>query len=200
VKVTQVRFLGAAARAGGGPRAELPEVAIGGRSNVGKSSLINTLLGRRGVARTSSTPGRTRQLNFFAVNERFVLVDLPGYGFAVGSESERRAWGPLVETYLRDRATLRGVVVLVDLRRGLEPDDAQLLDYLRAHSLPHAVVATKVDKLARAAAGTALKALRGRVADAVVIAFSARTGDGRDQLWRVIRGWLDDAPPEAGPP
>jgi GTP-binding protein len=200
VKVTQVRFLGAAARAGGGPRAELPEVAIGGRSNVGKSSLINTLLGRRGVARTSSTPGRTRQLNFFAVNERFVLVDLPGYGFAVGSESERRAWGPLVETYLRDRATLRGVVVLVDLRRGLEPDDAQLLDYLRAHSRPHALVATKVDKLARAAAGTALKALRGRVGDAVVIAFSARTGDGRDQLWRVIRGWLDDAPPEAGPP
>jgi GTP-binding protein len=200
LKVTQVRFLGAAARPGGGPRADLPEVAIGGRSNVGKSSLINTLLGRRGVARTSSTPGRTRQLNFFAVNERFVLVDLPGYGFAVGSEAERRAWGPLVETYLGARPTLRGVVMLVDLRRGLQPDDEQLLDYLRAHRLPHAVVATKVDKLARAAAGRAMQGLRAGVGEAGVVAFSARTGDGRDELWRVIRRWLDDVPPgEARP-
>ena len=97
VKVTAARFLGAAATPGGGPPPHGPEVAIAGRSNVGKSSLLNALLGRRGLARTSGTPGRTRQINFFLVNERFVVVDLPGYGFAVGPEAERRSWGPLVE-------------------------------------------------------------------------------------------------------
>src|ERR671937_145933 len=119
MRVTAARFLGAAATPGGGPPPGPPEVAVAGRSNVGKSSLINTLVGRRGLARTSATPGRTRQLNFFAVNE-FVLVDLPGYGFAVGSEAERRAWGPLVETYLAERPTLRGVALVVDVRRGVE--------------------------------------------------------------------------------
>jgi GTP-binding protein len=196
MKVTSVRFVGAAATPGGGPRPTLPEVAIGGRSNVGKSSLINALLGRRGVARTSGTPGRTRQLNFFAVNERFVLVDLPGYGFAVGSEAERRAWGPLVETYLRQREVLRGVVVLVDIRRGVEPDDRELLDYLAAYDLAHVVVATKADKLGRAATLSALKAMRASAGNAPVIPFSARTGDGRVELWRVVTGWLT-VPPSA---
>src|SRR5215813_4395535 len=110
--------LGVAAAAGGEPPAGLPEVAIAGRSNVGKSSLINTLTGRRALARTSATPGRTRQINFFLLNEAFSLVDLPGYGFAVGPEVERRAWGPLVEGYLRSRRTLRGVLLVVDVRRG----------------------------------------------------------------------------------
>src|SRR5262249_57490080 len=103
VKVTAVRFVGAAATPGGGPPSGPPEVALAGRSNVGKSSLLNALVGRRGVARTSGTPGRTRQLNFFLVNDRFMLVDLPGYGFAVGPEAERRAWGPLVEGDLAGR-------------------------------------------------------------------------------------------------
>ena len=101
MRITAARFESAAARPGQEPAAGPPEVAIAGRSNVGKSSFINALLGRRGLARTSSTPGRTRQLNFFLVNDRFRMVDLPGYGFAVGPERERAAWGPLVETYLR---------------------------------------------------------------------------------------------------
>jgi len=189
VKVTAARFLGAAAAPGGGPAPHGPEVAIAGRSNVGKSSLLNTLLGRRGLARTSATPGRTRQINYFLVNERFVVADLPGYGFAVGSEAERRSWGPLVEGYLRERPTLRGVALLIDARRGAEEEEDQLLEFLAHVGLPAAVVATKLDKLGRAAAGAALAALRAR-AGAPVVGFSARTGTGRDDLWRVLRGWL----------
>jgi GTP-binding protein len=200
VKVTAARFVGAAAAPGGGPPARLPEVAVAGRSNVGKSSLLNALLGRRGLARTSGTPGRTRQLNFFLVNERFVVVDLPGYGFAVGSEAERRSWGPLVEGFLRERATLRGVAVLVDARRGLEAEEDELLAFLAHVGLPAAVVATKLDKLGRGAGGAAIAALRARLGPTTpVVGFSARTGEGRDALWRVLRAWLD-APPRADTP
>ncbi|HJQ85199.1 MAG TPA: ribosome biogenesis GTP-binding protein YihA/YsxC, partial [Candidatus Binatia bacterium] len=162
-KVTAARFLGAAATPGGGPPAGPPEIAIAGRSNVGKSTLLNALLRRRGLARTSATPGRTRQLNFFLVNEAFVLVDLPGYGFAVGDEEERRAWAPLVETYLRERPTLRGVLLVVDVRRGLEADEDQLLAYLATIGRPAAVAATKIDKLGRGGATRALAALAGRL-------------------------------------
>ena len=197
MKVTAARFLGAAASPGGGPAARLPEVAVAGRSNVGKSSLLNALLGRHGLARTSSTPGRTRQINFFLVNDRFVIVDLPGYGFAVGSAAERQSWGPLVEEYLRDRPTLRGVVLLVDLRRGLEDEERELLAFLAHVGLPAALVATKVDKLGRGARGRALAALQAAVdAGVPVLGFSARTGEGRDGLWRVVRAWL--AAPERG--
>ena len=198
MKVTAARFLGAAAAPRGGPPPSLPEVAVAGRSNVGKSSLLNALLGRRGLARTSSTPGRTRQLNFFLVNDRLVIVDLPGYGFAVGSEAERRSWGPLVEGFLRDRPTLRGVALLVDVRRGLEADEEEILAFLAHVELPAAVVATKLDKLARGAAGNALASLRRRVGDATpVVGFSARTGEGKDELWRVVRGWLERPAREA---
>ena len=189
-RVSAARFLGAAATPGGGPPPGPPEVAVAGRSNVGKSSLINTLVGRRGLARTSSTPGRTRQLNFFAVND-FVLVDLPGYGFAVGPEAERRAWGPLVETYLQDRPTLRGVALVVDARRGIEDEEDEVLAYLARVGRPAAVVATKTDKLGRGGAERAVAALGRRVDAAVpVIGFSARTGDGRVALWRLIGGWV----------
>jgi GTP-binding protein len=191
VKVTAARFLGAAAAPGGGPPPNLPEVAVAGRSNVGKSSLLNALLGRRALARTSRTPGRTRQINFFLVNERFVLVDLPGYGFAVGSEAERRSWGPLVEGFLRERRTLRGVVLLVDVRRGIEADEGDLLAFLASVALPAAVVATKIDKLGRGAAQVSLEALQREVGALPVVPFSARTGEGRDALWRVVRGWLE---------
>ena len=190
MKVTGARFVGAAATPGSEPPAGPPEVALAGRSNVGKSSLLNALLGRRGLARTSRTPGRTRQLNFFEVNERFRLVDLPGYGFAVGPEADRLAWGPLVEGYLRDRPTLRGVVVIVEAGRGLEAEEDQLLEYLAALRRPVAVVATKMDKLRQAEVRRALDAFRHRLGDAVpLVAFSARTGEGRDALWRLVIGW-----------
>ena len=152
------------------------------------------MLGRRGLARTSSTPGRTRQLNFFLVNERFHLVDLPGYGYAAGSESERRGWGPLVEGYLRSRPTLRGCIVLVDLRRGLEREEIELLAFLAEIGCPAALVATKTDKLGRGAAATALRKLVGTAGGAVpVVGISARTGAGRDRFWDLVAPWLDAA-------
>ncbi len=191
MRVTGARFIGAAATPGSEPPPGPPEVALAGRSNVGKSSLLNALLGRRGLARTSRTPGRTRQLNFFLVNERFGFVDLPGYGFAVGSEAERRAWGPLVETYLRERPTLRGVLLVVDARRGLEAEEDDVLAFLAHARRPAAVVATKLDKLSRAEARAALASLATRLGAGVpLVGFSARTGDGRDALWRVVTAWL----------
>jgi len=198
VRITAARFESAAARPGGGPPAGPPEVAIAGRSNVGKSSLINTVLGRRGLARTSRTPGRTRQLNFFLVNERFRVVDLPGYGFAVGPEGDREAWGPLVETYLRERPTLCGVVLIVDLRRGLGVEEIELLGYLAEIGRPAALVATKADKLRRSAATLALRKLTGTAGTAVpVIGFSSHTGAGRDAFWRIVNGWIAASGPSA---
>ena len=195
MRVTAARFLGAAATPGSEPRPGPPEVAIAGRSNVGKSSFLNALTGRRGLARTSRTPGRTRQVNFFLLNERFVLVDLPGYGFAVGSEEERRAWGPLVEGYLRARPTLRGVVLIVDIRRGLEAEEHELLAFLAHVRLPAVVVATKLDKLGCDPARQAMAALAAAAGSAYrPVGFSARTGEGRDEIWRRVEEWV------AGPP
>lgn len=195
MRITAARFLGAAGPTGGAPPPGPPEIAIAGRSNVGKSSLINALVGRRGLARTSGTPGRTRQLNFFLLNERFALVDLPGYGFAVGPEEEQRAWGPLVEGYLRERPTLRGLVLVIDARRGVETEEDQVLAFAAAAGLRVAVAATKLDKLARGAAQTRITGLQGWLAGrAPLVGFSARTGEGRVALWRVVEGWI------AGPP
>ena len=194
MKITAARFLGAAAAPGQEPPATLPEVAFAGRSNVGKSSLLNQLVGRRGLARTSATPGRTRQLNFFVVNERFVLADLPGFGFAVGPEAERRSWGPLVEAYLGGRATLRGVALVVDVRRGIEADETQVLGYLAGLRLPAVVLATKLDKLAHGAQARALAVVAAASAGVPVIGCSGRTGSGRDAVWKILSRWLADPP------
>ncbi len=195
MRVTAARFWSAAATAGGEPASGPPEVAFAGRSNVGKSSLLNCVVGRKSLARISRTPGRTRQLNFFLINERLALVDLPGYGFAVGPEAERRGWGPLVEHYLHGRDTLCGVLVLLDLRRGLQEDDAQLLGFLRTLGRPCAVVATKMDQLRAGARRTALAGVRAQVAAEVpVLGFSAHTGEGRIEVWKLIEAWAGIAP------
>ncbi len=198
MRVTAARFAGAAAQPGQAPVLGVPEVAFAGRSNVGKSSLLNALVGRRGLARTSRTPGRTRQLNFFVLNDRIGFVDLPGYGYAAGSEAERRSWGPLVEQYLRERETLRGVVVIVDARRGLETEEIELLGFLAEVGRPACLVATKLDKLGRGEATRALRRLEGVAGGAVpVLGFSARSGDGRLALWRAIDGWIAAPKPDA---
>src|SRR5262245_64046805 len=132
-------------------------------------------------------------MNFFLVNEAFRLVDLPGYGWAAGPEGERLAWGPLVERYLRTRETLRGVVVLVDVRRGLEAEEIELLAFLAAHRIRAALVVTKIDKLGRGAATTAMRKLESTAGGAVpVIGFSARSGEGKERFWKLVGGWVDE--------
>jgi GTP-binding protein len=166
------------------PPAELPEVAFAGRSNVGKSSLLNRLVRRRGFARVSNTPGRTREINFFRVNNEFVLADLPGYGYARVSKEDKAAWRPLIEGYLAGTPAPRGVVQLLDVRRDPSDDDRQMLDFLAETELPTIVVVTKVDKLSSRAAAERIAELGKELnLDAEqIIPFSAVTGSGRDDL------------------
>ena len=187
MKVTSATFVGAASEPGRFPAPSHPEVAFAGRSNVGKSSAINRLVSRRGLARTSSTPGRTQQLNFFDINDRLVLVDLPGYGYAKVSHAARDAWRPLVESYLGTRGVLAGVILIVDVRRGLEEEEDQLLEFLAALAIPALVIATKIDKLNR---GAQAKALRALATGAVpIVPFSAITGEGVAAVWKAIAEW-----------
>ncbi len=185
----RAEFVAGAARVDRLPAPTLPEIALAGRSNVGKSALLNRVVGRRALARVSRTPGRTQQINFFSVDDRLVLVDLPGYGFARVPLAVKEQWRELVEAYLTRRRPLRAVVVLVDVRRGIEADDARLLDFLAAHARPTVVVATKIDKLARAARLRALAAI-GAQHGSQPIAFSAITGEGTAELWGAIDSLL----------
>ena len=183
------RFLGGAADAAQLPHSRYPEIAFAGRSNVGKSSLLNRLVGQRGLARVSKTPGRTQHINFFLIDERLVFVDLPGYGFARVPAGLQRQWKRLVETYLAQRANLRAVVVIIDLRRGVEADDAALLDYLRTHNLPVILVATKADKLRFGERRRRAEMLGQSLVDGVValVICSAVSGEGVERLWQEIR-------------
>ena len=171
---------------------EFAEIAFAGRSNVGKSSLLNTLMGRRNLVRTSSTPGCTRQVNVFDVTlhggKQFRFADLPGFGYARRSKTEREHWGRLMDDYFRVRDGLRLVVILVDIRRGprqLEHDLVEFLCDVRSTPIPHLWVATKIDKLSRSASKLAVDQMAKQVA-APVIGFSAATGQGRQALWRSI--------------
>jgi GTP-binding protein len=187
--IRRLEFLGGQASATGWkPVSELPEIAFSGRSNVGKSSLLNKLVQRKALARVSGTPGKTREINFFRVNDAFHLVDLPGYGYARVSKAARDAWRPLIEGYLRASEHLRGVVQLVDARHAPSPDDLRMMDFLASLGVPTIVVATKVDKLSRAKRGPTLAALAAQlgVEDEQLIPFSARTGEGRDDLAQAV--------------
>jgi GTP-binding protein len=173
------------AEAGGWrPDPSLPEVAIAGRSNVGKSTLINQLVRRRSTARVSRTPGRTQQINFFRINDAFILVDFPGYGFARVSKGTRASWRPLIDSYLQSSSMLRGMVLLLDVRREPSADDRLMLDVLADAGVPTVIAITKVDTLAPAAAERAVESLTRMLAldAAQVIPMSAVTGLGRDEL------------------
>src|SRR5688572_21529383 len=187
--IRRLEFLGGQASATGWkPESELPEIAFSGRSNVGKSSLLNKLVRRKAMARVSRTPGRTREINFFRVNDAFVIADLPGYGYARVSKEQKAEWKPLIEGYLRRSPQLRGVVQLLDVRREPTPEDLAMLEFLSDAEVPVLFVVTKIDKLARAAA-TARVAEIARSLDVdrdQIIAFSAVTSDGRDELAAAI--------------
>ena len=187
--IRRLEFLGGQASVEGWkPTSELPEIAFSGRSNVGKSSLLNALVRRKALARVSGTPGKTREINFFRVNDTFHLVDLPGYGYARVSKAARYGWRPLIEGFLRTSAHLRGVVQLIDARHAPSNDDLRMMEFLGSLGVPTIVVATKVDKLSKAERAPKLAALSAQlgVDDDQLIPFSARTGEGRDDLAQAV--------------
>jgi len=191
--IRSLEFIGGMASAGGWrPPTELPEIAFAGRSNVGKSSLLNRLVHRKKFARVSNTPGRTREVNFFKVNDSFLLVDLPGYGYARISKERRAEWRPLIESYLKSTNQLRGVVQLLDSRHDPTPDDLQMLDYLGEIGVPTIIVLTKIDKLTAKERQRQRAQIAGAagVDDDQTIVFSATTGEGRNELAEAIEGLL----------
>ena len=196
--IRKLEFIGGMASADGWrPESELPEVAFSGRSNVGKSSLLNRLVRRKAFARVSRTPGRTREINFFRVNSGFILADLPGYGYAKISKEKKADWKPLIEGYLRGTPQLAGVVQLLDIRREPSEDDVAMLDYLAELELPTVVVLTKADKLARNASDARAEEIMKSLSlerDQTIL-FSAVTGQGRDDLAEAVASLVDAARP-----
>ncbi len=191
MKVKQAELKAAAYNATDFPTWDYPEVSFIGRSNVGKSSLLNNLIGRKNLARTSSTPGKTRGLYFYLLNEKLCFVDLPGYGYAKVSKKERERWAPIIEDYLGTRLNLRGCLHLIDCRHEPTESDRLMSDWLRAHTITTITIATKADKLSRGALNKQLAVIRkglGFFEDDLLLPFSARTGAGRDQAWKAING------------
>ena len=196
--IRNVEFIGGMAeRHGWRPESSLPEVAFAGRSNVGKSSLLNTLVRRKSFARVSRTPGRTREINFFRINNEFVLVDLPGYGYARISKEKKAGWRPMIESYLRRTTQLRGIVLLLDIRRDPSDDDRAMLDFLAETEVPTIVALTKLDKLGKAAGRErATEIARSlELEPEQVISFSSQTGEGRVELLEAIIDLVGPAAP-----
>ena len=187
--IRKLEFMGGMAKVDGWrPEPAWPEVAFAGRSNVGKSSLLNKLVRRKAFARVSRTPGRTREINFFNVNDAMVFADLPGYGYARISKEAKAAWQPLIEGFLISSPALRGIVQLLDVRHDPTGDDLHMLDFLADLGAPTIIVATKMDKLTTRAAAERVRALAKEIGvdEDQVIPFSATTGQGRDELAAAI--------------
>ena len=171
------------------PDNQLPEIAFAGKSNVGKSSLINALMNRKSLARTSSQPGKTQTINFYNINNAMYLVDLPGYGYAKVSESERAKWGKMIENYLHTSKQLKAVFLLIDIRHTPGANDKTMYDWIVYQGYQPIIIATKLDKLKRSQVQKALKEVRtglGLAPGDVVIPFSAQTKQGRDEIWALM--------------
>ena len=190
LKITSTDFLKSAFQEQDWPPDFLPEIAFLGRSNVGKSSLINSLLGVHGLARTSSTPGRTQSLNFFVINNRFRFVDLPGYGYARVPQTIKSGWGEMATTYLAKRASLVLSIHIVDSRHEPTKLDLQLHDWFELQAKPRLIVATKSDKLSKNELKKSVERARRAFAEQQVTVYSARTGLGREEVWRAIEAAL----------
>lgn len=193
MKVTKSDFIISAVKPEQYPDDHLPEIGLAGRSNVGKSSLINTLINRKNLARTSGKPGKTQTLNFYLINELLYFVDVPGYGFAKVSKKERDAWGRMIETYLTDREDLKAVILIVDLRHAPSNDDVMMYDWLKHYEIPVIVVATKSDKIPKGKWAKHLKVvnqtLKLEPTDKLVT-FSSQTGQGKEDVWSAIKSYI----------
>lgn len=175
------------------PKAPMPEFALAGRSNVGKSSFINKMINRKNLARTSSKPGKTQTLNFFIINDMLHFVDVPGYGYAKAPKTERDSWGKMIETYLSTREQLKAVIMIVDLRHAPSKDDVAMYEYFKHHDLPCVVVATKSDKIPKGKWQKHLKVVRETLQmdkNDELLLFSSETGQGKDQAWGVIKKFM----------
>lgn len=175
------------------PKSQLAEIALAGRSNVGKSSFINRMLGRKHLVRTSSKPGKTRTLNFYNINDQFHFVDVPGYGYAKVSKQERNKWGQMMEAYFESRQQLSCVVLIVDSRHRPTKEDIQMFDYVSYLQIPLIVVATKYDKLKKNQQSKQLNLIKEslQVDQSVpVIPFSAETGLNKDKLWKTLETYI----------
>jgi GTP-binding protein len=190
MKVSSTEFLKSSFTEPDWPSGALPEIAFMGRSNVGKSSLINSLLGVKGLARTSSTPGRTQSLNFFLINRKFRFVDLPGFGYARVPKAVKSTWDEMVSSYLAKRSQLVLSIHIVDSRHEPTKLDLQLHEWLEHSLKPRLIVATKSDKLSKNELKKSLDRSRGVFGDDRIVAFSAKTGTGRDEVWRTIESAL----------
>jgi GTP-binding protein len=193
MKITSAEFIKSAVWPPQYPPGTMPEIAFVGRSNVGKSSLMNTLVGRKQLAKTSQTPGRTQLINFFSINKAMSFVDLPGYGFARVPRSVKKDWGDMIETYLRERQNLAMVVFILDLRRDPSDDDLSLLDWLEYYRIPFTVILTKSDKLSNnqaIARKRMIEKVLGGKTQQVTMLFSAKTQKGREELWKMIENHL----------
>lgn len=192
MKIFSADFVTSATKPSQYPPADLPEIAFAGRSNVGKSSLINVLVNRKRLVKTSSTPGRTQLLNFFDINGKLTFVDLPGYGYAKVPAAVRRNWGPMIETYLSTRTTLKGVVLIMDIRRVPRQEEFDLLEWLNSYSIKTIIVQTKADKLSK----TKRLKQQSIVAEDLntdrkeLVLFSAKSRLGKDTVWKAIQSLL----------
>lgn len=170
------------------PENTLPEIAFAGKSNVGKSSLINGLMNRKSFARTSATPGKTQTINFYNINQELYLVDLPGYGYAKVSEQEKKKWGQMIERYLHQSKQLRAVFLLIDIRHAPSANDKMMYDWILSQGYHPIIIATKLDKLKRSQVQKQIKVVRqglGLSKDSILIPFSAVTKQGRDEIWNL---------------
>jgi|SRR5690625_1253766 len=193
MKVTQADFTISAVSPKQYPTGQLPEIALAGRSNVGKSSFINRMINRKALARTSSKPGKTQTLNYYLINEFFYFVDVPGYGYAKVSKSERAKWGTMMETYFAERENLKLTILVVDMRHKPTADDVLMYDYLKQLGLPCLVIATKLDKLKKSQINKQLKVIKETLQlepEDQIISFSAETSQGKDIAWKVIQDHL----------
>lgn len=193
MKVTSSEIVISAVKPDQYPGDFLPEFALAGRSNVGKSSFINKMLNRRGLARISSKPGKTQTLNFYLINEILYFVDVPGYGYAKVSKKEREAWGKMIETYLTKREQLKAVLLITDLRHPPTNDDVMMYDFLKHYEIPCIVVATKADKIPKSRWQKHLKITKETLdldQNDTIVLFSSETGEGKEKAWSIIESCM----------